>query len=115
MIELIADILFSAFVIIILIISYKGFNVSLLYNDNKYGLIVISIILIYITSAIITFLAIIFAPYKLGLSISFSSYPKFETAIHLVISSTMALFLSSKVMKITIDYFKKEGMVVQKK
>ncbi|ETA69119.1 hypothetical protein MettiDRAFT_2613 [Methanolobus tindarius DSM 2278] len=90
MIELIADILFITYLIILLIIAYKGFNISLLYKDNKYGLIVISIVLIYIVSAILTFLVIIYTPYKLGFNASVSNYSKFVIAMQLVISSTLA-------------------------
>lgn len=111
MIELIADILFITYLIILLIIAYKGFNISLLYKDNKYGLIVISIVLIYIVSAILTFLVIIYTPYILGFDVSFSNYPKFVIATQLVISTTLAFFVASRAMKITIDYFIKEGLL----
>ncbi|WP_406656531.1 hypothetical protein V7O62_11820 [Methanolobus sp. ZRKC2] len=115
MIELIADILFIIFIIIFIIIAYKGYHISLLYKDNESGLVIVFIGIIYMISAALSFLAIVYASYKLGINIFFTSYPKFETGLLLMVSSLAAYIISSKIMKITIDYFKKEGIVANKK
>ncbi|MDK2825464.1 MAG: hypothetical protein PWQ63_1571 [Methanolobus sp.] len=115
MIEQISDVLFILSIIILLIFGYNGLNFSLLYRDNKWGLITDSIVLIYTISAILTFITIIYVPYLLGINTSVSSYQKLNVSLSLVISSSIAYFLSSKVMKIATNFFIKQKLIFLKK
>ncbi len=115
MIESIALMSFFLYLIILIIICWKGFVFSTEYADYHSGQIVVSIVVIYIVSAIVSFLAIIYAPYKLGINIYFTEYHQFETGLLLVISSMIAYFVSSKFLKKCIHFFMKEGDLVRKK
>jgi hypothetical protein len=115
MIELIADLLFFASIVIIVITMNRGIKFSGDYADYHSGQIVISIVIIYSVSAVLSFLGFIYAPYKLGINIYFTDHPKFETGLHLAISSIVAYCVSSKVLDRCINFFMKEGDLVRKK
>lgn len=117
--NLIPDTIFLISMLVILITCLKGYEISLLYLDRKWGgLIIISIVIAYILIMILSFLAVGYAfyyvRYIMGIYILSAEFLKLETSIYLLINTLSAYFISSKFKKDTMNYFINKELIAVK-
>jgi len=102
-----------------LVTALKGYEISLLYIDRRWGgIIIISIVVLYIFTMLVSFLAvsyaIYYAKYIMGIHILPAGVVKLETSVYLLTSALVVYFVSSKVKKAAVIYCVKKEMITVK-
>ena len=102
MIQLIADLIFVTSIVVFVITAYKGYEFSLEYEDNKSGIIIFSIGILYLFVVLSSLLAVLFGVFLSGIHILPVELVKLQKSIYILISSLTAYLVSSKFKKCAI-------------
>lgn len=112
--ELIANTIFLISLLILIITFYRVYELSILYEDKKSGLVIIAIGVAVFVVIILSLLTSLFAIDTLGLHIFTAESGQTERSISILISSLFTYFISSKFKITMINYCRKEGMIALK-
>ena len=100
--------------LMIIITFYKGYELSLLYEDKRSGMIIISIGIVYLLIALFFFITAFYSLFMSEVHILSEEQVKLEGSIYVLIISFGTYFLSAIVRKIVVNQFLGKGVITLK-